>query len=150
MPGPPRKLDDDLIEAWHEAISLGLTPNLTCMRMGFSTTIWKTWKEQGETDIENGVDSLEARLVTRHARALGERSGNWLTMLQSEAQKGDAATVRWLLERCHQDVYALQRKVELTGKDGGAIAVSHTVDLSALTDADLEAAATLAKKVQNG
>lgn len=122
---PPRKLDDDLIEAWCEAISVGLTPRLVCGKLGISTTIWDKWKAKGDADIEAGIDSLEARLVGRHARAKAERNGNWLTGLNMQAQS-DPSSLRWLLEHCAPDDYGKNR-IELTGKDGGPVAVAQTV-----------------------
>jgi hypothetical protein len=141
---PPRKLDDDLIDMWCEAIAVGLTPRLVCGKIGVSYTAWCEWKAKGTVDLEAGVDSVDARLVGRHARAMAERAGKWLLDIDPTRDG------KWLLEHCHPDDYGARAKLELTGSDGGPVKVAHSIDLTKLSDDELTAMQALLEKAGAG
>ena len=109
------------------------------------------WKAKGKADIDAGIDSLEAVFVESCARANGARIERHLAVVENAAiNDGDAQSSRWLLAAWDRDTFGTASKVQVTGKDEGAIKVSHSLDLSKLTDEELEAALALAAKVQGG
>lgn len=119
----PKLLDDDMIESWCEAIATGLTPRLTCYRIGLDYSTSKKWLAKGESDTEAGEDTIEARFFARHTRARADRSGKWLEALTA----GSTQDLRWLLEHCEPEEFGAKSKVEVTGKDGGAVKVESFV-----------------------
>lgn len=132
MAGRPKLLDDDLIESWCEAIATGLTPRLVCYRIGINYGQSCTWLQRGNSDLEEGVDSVEARFARRHAGAREARSGRWLQVLEDVAQGAEKDSDRrgaatWLLEHCEPEEFGAKSKVEVTGKDGGAVQVQSFV-----------------------
>jgi hypothetical protein len=71
-----RKLNNGTIDAFTEAISAGLTLERTCDHIGITSSTWRRWRQQGDTDHNNGnTDTLEARLCTavQGARLKAER-----------------------------------------------------------------------------
>lgn len=130
--GRPKLLDEDLIDSWCEAISTGLTPRLTCYRLGIAYSAAMNWLAKGERDTEAGEDTIEARFVDRHAHARTLRAGKWLEVIQEIAQNGEKdsdrrGSAQWLLERCEPEEFGGKSKVELTGADGGAVQVQASV-----------------------
>ena len=147
----PKLLDDDLIESWCEAIATGLTPRLVCYRLGIAYSNAKAWLAKGESDHEAGEDTIEAAFSARHARARQERAGRWLEVIEQVAIGGEKdsdrrGSAQWLLEHCEPEEFGAKAKVELTGKDGGAVQVDHKRDLSKLSDTDLDLLTALLAK----
>jgi hypothetical protein len=146
MAGRPKLLDDDLIESWCEAIATGLTPRLTCYRIGIDYSTAKKWLSKGDADHEACEDTIEARFFARHTRARADRSGRWLEALTA----GSTQDLRWLLEHCEPEEFGAKSRVELTGKDDGPIqTATHIVILPAKMTVDEWQAAALTA-VKNG
>jgi len=90
-----------------------------------------------------------AELAEQMERARAEGAVGLLAVIGKAATEGNWQAAAKKLEWMYPEVYGRQR-IELTGKDGGAVQVAATVavDLSRLTDDELATARALHAKMQ--
>ena len=115
-----RKLNDETVTYFREAIGAGLTIERTCHHYGINDSTWRRWRQQGEADLDEGTpETLEARLCTavQEARLTAERRA---VLALVRAAVGDEQTVtrtteteRWLrVKNTETGEWEYQRFVE--------------------------------------
>ena len=145
-------LCDEIIEAYGNALDTGHTVRTACAFVGLSMQSVQAWRTQGDADIEAGdTETLHARFSTRYAHARATRANRWLGVIDglatgAEKDSDRRGSAQWLLEHCEPEEFGAKAKVELTGKDGGAVQVDHKRDLSKLSDTDLDLLTALLAK----
>lgn len=152
-PGRPSKLTPKSVETLLEGIKNGLSYRLACIRAGIDYSTLRRWVEKGEQQGTGEYREFQERL------AGAEADGAFALVLRIKAAAPkDWRAAAFLLEARHPDEYG-RRRVEVTGKDGGAIEqaveatvqgevqvtgeVQHThsfepIDLTRLTDDQLD------------
>lgn len=135
--------DEALAEAWIACIERGGSIRSASQVCGIHHATVLDHIRNGEADIAAGIDSWNARLSNRYARARGQRQDRWLRIIDSAASEAEneanrISSAKWLLEHCEPNEFGAKAQVELTGRDGGAIQVQEVgPDLSKLTDDEL-------------
>jgi hypothetical protein len=154
--GRPTVLDDDVIEAYGNALDTGHTVRTACAFVGLSMQSVQAWRKQGDDDLEAGkTDTLHARFSRRYAHARANRVNRWLGVVDqiaagAEKDSDRKASATWLLEHCEPEEFGAKSRVELTGKDDGPIqTATHIVILPAKMTVDEWQAAALTA-VKNG
>jgi hypothetical protein len=137
-------------EAFIAAVNRGHSDTSAAGFVGISPQTIRDWKHQGRCDIEAGVETLLSAFVEGCARASASRIERHLLVVEEASVNGDVQSSRWLLAAYDREHFGTASKVQLTGADDGPVKVSHSLDLSKLTDDELAAALALASKVQGG
>jgi len=113
--------------------------------VGISETSFYTWRRKGDAELKRrGAKDAKSdpnaepyvQFTQSIKGAIPRRKRKLLNMIYKHAEIEWVAAA-WLLERMHPDEFSLVQKVrtELTGKDGGAVKVQTTQDI---TDEQLE------------
>ena len=113
--------------AFVAAIEAGHSDTSAAGGCGISVRAIQEWKAQGRADIDAGNDTDLARFVQDCARANHARIDLQLAIVKNSATTGDAQSARWLLAAWDREHFGTASKVELTGKDGGAVQVQSFV-----------------------
>lgn len=141
--GRPSKLTPEIHKAIVEAIRNGASRQAAAasVRVGFSTV--KEWMTRGDgahPDREQSSDFAAFSTDVHAAEAEFEQSLVANVMAYSAmGEKPDWRGPAWLLERRFSERWGKTTRTELTGKDGGPVAVASTVDVTKLTDEQLAA-----------
>lgn len=134
-------------EAFIVSIEAGHSDTSAAGGCGLSVRTIQDWKAQGRADIEAGNDDTDlARFVRSCARANHARIQRHLAVVENAGLSGDAQSSRWLLAAWDRDTFGTASKVQVTGKDEGAIKIDHGPDLSKLTKAELQSLDALLAK----
>ena len=90
-----------------------------CQLAGINEATYYRWLQRGLEEPE-GIyrDFREAIEKARAARRIA-----LVARIQQAAQGGTWQAAAWLLERTESATYALRQKHEITGEDGGAVAL---------------------------
>lgn len=127
MPGRPSKLTPAVHKHLVEAIMAGnyIEPAVRACGIGVST--YYRWMEQGEAHAADGKATAYRDLWEAVKKAEGEAEIKALKQIRSAASESWQAAA-WYLERKFPARWGRKERVEHTGKDGEAIAVSHDFD----------------------
>ena len=140
--GRPTKLTPELIASFADIMRRGNYAECACGINRISHDSYQRWIDQGEIDLSAGeIDTLQARfcVAVKEASALAEADAvagmvhggrNWVAL----------AT---FLERRFRDRWGRSERVAITGANGGAVEHKQTIDMTGMTDAQLEAVAAL-------
>lgn len=125
--GRPRKteIDADVQGKIVEAIKTGSTYELAALRGGISYATFHNWMKRGEAEEAPYVDFFKAI-----KEAEGEGAYTLLQKINTAANESWQAAA-WILERRYPEMYGRQR-VELTGKEGGAIIIKTGMNMDEL------------------
>jgi transposase len=113
--GRKTKLNAEVRERFLQAIRVGATYDLACKFAGITYQTFLNWKERAEKDGSGEFFEFFEDI----SKAEGLAAIKWLALLDKHADI-DPKWAAWKLERRYPEQYGRQR-VELTGKDGGAI-----------------------------
>lgn len=154
--GKRSSLTPELLDLICRALRAGSFIEPACIASGIHESTFYSWRERGEADLENGVESKYAEFVeaTTRARAEGEvgavatvrRAGAGRApvfdkktgeMLDS-GMPGDWRAAAWLLERGHRERWG--KVHEISGPGGGPITLAAAEALldEALNDEEVE------------
>ena len=116
-----------------QAIELGATYELAAKYAGIAESTFYVWMKD-HPEFSEAVHAGE-----------GKAAIVWLAKIE-QAGKDDWRALAWKAERRFPKSYGKSDRVELTGKDGGAVQVDHKRDLSKLSDTDLDLLTALLAK----
>lgn len=132
--------------AFVASIEAGHSDTSAAGGIGIHPSTIRDWKAQGRQDAEAGLDTPLAAFVADCARANHSRIARHLSVVENAGLEGDAQSSRWLLAAWDRDTFGTASKVQVTGKDEGAIKIDHGPDLSKLSKQDLQALDALLAK----
>lgn len=149
------KLTDELINELCKYKRSGLTNKSVCDAAGISERSFYDYMKRAEADLEAGKKTIFSRFIQSYKKAETVHKMKRLAQIQAAAEGGNWQAAAWELERCYPDEYGKRVAAEVTGKDGGAIAtkseingkIKTEVDLSAITDEELEQLETIVNKI---
>ena len=131
---PPSKLTPEVTKRAVEAIKLGSSYKDAAAWAGISQDTFTRWM-QNEADFADAIKNAE-----------GAGRVGLLAKIEKAINDGAWQAAAWKLERRDPEHYGRKERVELTGKDGGAVQVEHKRDLSKLSDTDLDLLTALLAK----
>jgi hypothetical protein len=141
--GRPTKLTPEVHRAIVEAIREGASRQAAATRGGVAYATLAEWVARGNgthADREQSAEFAEFAKDLHAAEADFEQSLVKNVMAYSAmGDKPDWRGPAWILERRFSDRWGKTTRTELTGKDGGPVAVASTVDVTKLTDEQLAA-----------
>jgi len=106
--GRPTKLNELLTVDLEVLARIGLSDKAMAESVGLAPTTFIQWMKKNK------------EFSNRIKKAKNEGKSKLINCLYGHGQK-NWQSIAWLLERCHRSEFALNQKVELTGKDGGAL-----------------------------
>jgi len=139
-------LDDELIAKAADLIKRVYYIETVADILHISKETIYDWMRKGEAADKADINNIHRRF----SDALKEARGEAKNELLAEVRKGEGAAWQakaWILERCFPNEYSRfdRSKIELTGKDGGALEVN---DISKLPKEDLLALKAILEKTQ--
>jgi transposase-like protein len=130
--GRPTKYTPETVKRIIEAIKLGVAYVDAANYGGVSFETFNEWRKQ-YPEFSEAVESASGQAVTA-----------CMAKIQKAATEGSWQASAWILERRHPDRYGRTR-VELTGAEGGPVAISANVVVVPKIADSAEAWADLAK-----
>ena len=128
----PTKRTDETVKAICQAIELGATYELASAYGGITYETFNTWRKNNPA-FSDAIKASEGKAAVK-----------WLAKIEAAAATQWQAAA-WKLERRYPNDYGKTvQEQQHTGKDGAPIA--HTLDLSALSDEQIDRLAELAEK----
>lgn len=139
--GRPTKLTDEVQEKILGAVRAGIWLDQAASLAGIAPSSLYLWADKGQRALElaeledkpvKGVDAVYADFSEALKKARAEAEARNITQIQNAAANGTWQAAAWFLERSFPQRWGRVDRMELTGKDGGAMQVT-------VTAADLEA-----------
>lgn len=122
--GRPSKLTPEMATRLVSALEAGAYIETAAAIAGISKVTLYQWLKTGAKDSEDGKGgTLAAGFLNAVEKAMAESEVRDLMVIQQAAEKGVWQAAAWRLERKYPDKWG-RRRVELTGKEGGAIKVA--------------------------
>ena len=108
-------LDLETIAAIEKLITGGLPLKHAVAHLGLSHSTFRKQVDRGNTDLEEGRESLFADLAAAVARGRAARTDRWVSMLQLPNAKGElnANAIMFLLERLEPKDFGSSSKLEV-------------------------------------
>lgn len=149
------KLTDELINELCKYKRSGLTNKSVCYAANISERSFYEYLNRGEADLQAGKKSIFTRFFQSYKKAETMHKLKRLNQIEKAAEEGNWQAAAWELERCYPDEYGKRIAAEVSGKDGGSIkteteisgSIKSAVDLSALTDEELERLEQIVDKI---
>lgn len=130
--GRPSKLTPDLMAKVLDALRAGNYIETACAYAGIGTTTYYRWMEQAEDDKADDI-YREFRDAVAQARAESEVRN--VALVQRAANEGTWQASAWFLERSYPRRWGRHDRHEVTGADGGPVAVAvNTEELESRID----------------
>lgn len=111
---PPLEVINEIIEKRAN----GLPLKMICGALAISTGRLERWMNQGEQDIDDGVDSAYARLYVGLAKSesmIAERCMAGI-LKAGEVEGGrNWQALAWIMERCFPEEYGMAKRAEVGG-----------------------------------
>ncbi len=98
MPAP-RKLTAPVAATIVDALRAGNYVEQAVAAAGIHKATYYRWIAQGETDLEAGEDTAEARLCDAVARASADSEAEYVAMVKAAGERGSWQAATWFLER---------------------------------------------------
>lgn len=133
--GRPTKLTEQKQRQFVKLLEAGNFREIVCRACGIGTSTFYRWLERGALE-ESGIYH-DFRVAVERAEAEAEIEA--VAVLRTAIIEGDWRATVGFLERRYPARWRRQQTTELTGADGGPIAVEQTIDLSKLSEEDLAA-----------
>ena len=126
--GVAYKLTPETQEKVVQAIGVGAPYELAALYAGLGrTTVWK-WVKRGLAELASSDGTAPEGPYAIFARAVqgaeGRAAIGCLSVIRLAAKKQWTAAA-WLLERGHQEMFALRHRLEHSGPQGKAIPIKH-------------------------
>jgi hypothetical protein len=130
-----KRLTQEHADAIIDAMERGQFFTAACFAIGITRRQGETWRGQGERDLYDGKDTLEARFLRRYNEVMAEQAQQSMDIVRNahipvgEDQRGrpvylpDSAirAHKWLLSKRFPYEFSDQAKLELTGPGGGPL-----------------------------
>jgi hypothetical protein len=94
--GRPTRLNDQLIDAMCDLFEQGAVNTIACESVGISISTFKQWRRRGLDDLENGNDTLYAKLIDKVNKAKSKIRMRKIAKIDDDDSWQAAA---WFLER---------------------------------------------------
>lgn len=127
-PGRPSKLTPNIRKVILAALREGLTRKLACQLVGISGETFRKWVEKGKEQAHGEYHAFVAEIEAQEAALVVELLKDIRAAVTAQGAP-DWRAKAWIAERLHPDEYGRTR-VEHTGKDGGPIQESSTIEHS--------------------
>lgn len=134
-PGRKTKLTPERQTKILNAIRAGAYMETAAAAAGVNKETLYAWLKRGNVEPE----SIYSAFVEAVHEAQASAELRDVLTLSKAAADGDWRAAAWRLERKFPKRWGLTTKTELTGADGGPVAVASTVDVTKLTDEQLAA-----------
>lgn len=126
-----KRITPELVEELAEYVKLGCSLKIAAKRAGIPAGILRRWYRAGEEEIqaiyeaETGYPSQVGLLWEALHKAAGEVAAELIADLRLAGAGKESApgSSGWLLERLEEDFAPAAARVEITGSEGGPIAV---------------------------
>ncbi len=118
----PSKFTETTIARLLEAIALGAAYTTACDHAGIAVSTFCAWREG--TFPRGASADLKLRFSEGLGHALAQADLTDLTVIRTAAQTGDWRAAAWGLERRRPKDYGRKEAREITGPEGGALALS--------------------------
>jgi hypothetical protein len=127
---PVIELTNGVIEGITQLVRGAVSFRTACETLGVSKSVAYRWAAQGERDLADGVESMQARFsdaLTR-ARAVAEA-----LLIQQVRQAGDTdwRAAAFLLARCYPERWGDASKINHEGTGNAEVALDRTIFLDA-------------------
>lgn len=108
-------LTPEIIAALETLITGGLPQKHAVAQLGLSHSTFRKQVDRGNTDLEEGRESIFADLAAAVARGRAARTDRWVKMLQLPNARGDlnANALMFLLERLEPKDFGPSSKLEV-------------------------------------
>jgi len=116
--GRPSKFTPAVVDKLTTAIRQGATYDLASKFAGIDYETFRDWRKQGD----EGVAKYSAFSVAVK-QAEGDATMKWLSHVEDAAEGGTWQAAAWKLERRYPESYSVKNRHEISGPDGGAVAI---------------------------
>ena len=139
--GRPTKLTEEVQEKILGAVRAGIWLDQAAALAGIAASSLYLWADKGQralelAEVENRAltpsEAVYADFSESLKKARAEAEARNITLVQQAASAGTWQAAAWFLERSFPNRWGRKDRMEVTGKDGGAMEVT-------VTAADLEA-----------
>lgn len=134
----PSKLNEERANAILDALRIGVTQENAARYAGIHPATYYRWLEEGSRD---DADDQYKQFKVDVDKARAEAEVRNVAIIADAAKRGTWQAAAWFLERSMPKSWSATRKTEVTGADGGPVALS--VDPETL---DSRLAAIIAKR----
>ena len=133
MAGRPTKYTPEAVKIITDAIKEGLSFRDSCAMAGISEDTFADWRKD-KADFSEAVEKAVAEFKKQNLIAIRAAG---LKKLKDGSLSGSWQANAWLLERRFPQEFG-RTVQEQVGKDGGAIKHEHTIDMSKVSDEQLD------------
>lgn len=142
--GNPEKWSDPGRQSrFLDALRRGFSIGRACVQAGWAYNSWREWANAAERAEREGERCRYSDLFDAYREALRDGDERLYATVETAAESGDWRAATWILERRDSRSWAKAQEVEVSGPNGGSIAVDvRTALLDAareLSSADLGA-----------
>ena len=123
--GRPSAMTEQVVSDIVNALAAGAAVKAAAGAAGISERTYYLWRERGE---QEGADEAFLQFLQRTTRAR-EQGKVALTASIRKAAAEDWRAAAWLLERLEPEAWALKRRLEHSGPEGGPVPVDTTPEL---------------------
>lgn len=117
----PTKFTRDVVNRLLRGIRMGGTYESACRYAGIDYNTFCNWRDgKFPRGLDDDQKEMKLEFLEALTRAEGDSGARALSTIQQAMSQGDWKAASWLLERRWPDEYG-QRRVEITGKDGGPV-----------------------------
>lgn len=136
------KLTQERLAQVIAAIEAGHIREDAAAMAGVSRTTLYAWIDEGEAALqaEDRGEPLDERntvlcaFVLRYQQAIAKRTLDMMTRLSTTESNAVVSATTWQLTQFRRKEFTAPQRLELSGRDGGAIEHRHQVDADALCD----------------
>lgn len=150
--GAPSKFTESMATTIIESVANGNYTTVAAQAAGIHPTTLANWREKGEADLEQGVESDFASFVERLTRAIAEAETVAVDAIRSAFSDDWRAAMEFLKRKKRTDSgdWGSVEKLEHSGPEGGPIRAEVQHDLSRLSVEELEQYRELLAKANAG
>jgi len=112
--GRPEKLNNELKESIVNCIRSGLSYKYTCYYVGIVEKTFIDWRQHGESDINEGIDSIYSQLSEEVKKAESEAILMRLKNIHN-ASKESWQAAAWFLERKYHNEFGRKDRHQIEG-----------------------------------
>lgn len=97
----------------------GIPIKAACARARLPQSTFFKWRNQGESDVDDGEETLYAKFFLDTEEARAESEAEYLGYIRDAARdRGQWQAAAWLLERTRRDTYGRAKPLESTEDEG--------------------------------
>jgi hypothetical protein len=139
--GRPSKLSDEVTERVVSAVRAGNYAEAACQAAGIGQSTYYRWMARGAQEPGSAYAGFREAVL----RAEAEAEVHAVALVRRAMADDWRAAIAYL-ERRHPVRWRSRQQTELVGPGGGPLQTQHTIDLSRLSDGELEVLEELTRR----